>query len=172
MKYYIYHIPTFIHSDGRIGKIGCSEKPKSRVKGQGYSNFEILEEHTDIYVASDREQELQKQYNYPVDNVPYHFSCKIHNIESIRKVGLSNTKEHLSNIGKLGRSSHEQCVSNGKKSGAIAIASGQLDRDRIKGQKRSQEKVICEHCGKSINRLNYGVWHGPKCKKNPMTIDQ
>jgi hypothetical protein len=70
--YKIYHIPTFIHKDGRIGKIGCTElEAKERVADQGYIDFEILEEHTDIMIASDREIELQKQYGYPVDRKPY-----------------------------------------------------------------------------------------------------
>jgi hypothetical protein len=64
--YYIYHISKV--------KIGCTTNPKKRVKEQGFSNFEILESHSDIYIASDREIELQKQYGYPVDKIPYHIS--------------------------------------------------------------------------------------------------
>lgn len=59
MKYYIYHIPGV--------KIGCSLKPRRRVKGQGYTEYEIIEEHTDIDLASQREIELQKQYGYRLD---------------------------------------------------------------------------------------------------------
>jgi hypothetical protein len=61
--YYIYHIPGI--------KIGCSEEPAIRVAKQGYTSYTILEEHTDIYVASRREHELQKEYGYPVDDSPY-----------------------------------------------------------------------------------------------------
>jgi hypothetical protein len=61
--YSIYHIPGI--------KIGCSTQFEKRIKEQGYNNFEILEEHIDIYTASDREQELQKQYGYKVDRRPY-----------------------------------------------------------------------------------------------------
>jgi hypothetical protein len=64
--YYIYHIQGV--------KIGCSTQPTKRVQNQGYSNFEILEEHSDINVVSDRELELQKHYGYKVDTVPYHIS--------------------------------------------------------------------------------------------------
>jgi hypothetical protein len=66
--YHIYHIPGV--------KIGCSTQPKQRVKTQGYSTFEILETHSDIYEASKREIELQKQYGYKVDDVPYNISYK------------------------------------------------------------------------------------------------
>lgn len=64
--YYIYHIKGV--------KIGVSTEPEIRVKRQGYSEFEILECHTDIYEVSKREIELQKQYGYPVDTIPYHMS--------------------------------------------------------------------------------------------------
>jgi hypothetical protein len=61
--YYIYHIPTI--------KIGCTVNINHRMKEQGFTDWEILEEHTDIYVASEREIELQKEYGYPVDKNPY-----------------------------------------------------------------------------------------------------
>jgi hypothetical protein len=54
--YYIYHIPGV--------KIGCSTNPNRRVSEQGFSNFEILEKHNDIDIASQREVYLQKQYGY------------------------------------------------------------------------------------------------------------
>jgi hypothetical protein len=69
-KYYIYHIPNYIHKDGSTGKIGASTEPPRRVNRQGYEGFEILETHTDIFKVSEREIELQKQYGYPVDSVP------------------------------------------------------------------------------------------------------
>jgi hypothetical protein len=62
--YYLYHIPG--------EKIGCTQQLEGRIKVQGYDNYEILETHTDIYVASDRERELQKQYGYRVDTRPYY----------------------------------------------------------------------------------------------------
>lgn len=61
--YYIYHISGV--------KIGCTTQPNQRVKEQNYNNFEIIEQHTDIYLASDREQQLQNQYGYKVDDCPY-----------------------------------------------------------------------------------------------------
>ena len=65
-KYYIYHIPGV--------KIGCSNQPEYRVNKQGYTYFEILEKHSDIYKASEREIELQKEYGYDIDTVPYYIS--------------------------------------------------------------------------------------------------
>jgi len=57
--YYIYHIPDV--------KIGCSVRPRNRVKSQGYNEYLILEEHIDIHIAKQRELELQKEYGYRVD---------------------------------------------------------------------------------------------------------
>ena len=64
--YSIYHIKGV--------KIGVSTQPEVRVERQGYTDFEILETHTDIYKVSEREIELQKEYGYPVDQVPYYKS--------------------------------------------------------------------------------------------------
>ena len=66
--YYIYHIPTI--------KIGCTNDYEYRIKQQGFTNYEILEEHLDVYIASDREIALQKQYGLPVDKIPYYKSVE------------------------------------------------------------------------------------------------
>jgi hypothetical protein len=86
-KYYIYHIPTFVHKSGKIGKIGCSEEAEVRVLQQGYTDFEIIEEHTDIMIASDREIELQKQYGYAVDSCPYYITRQMPTKEGCKKGG-------------------------------------------------------------------------------------
>ena len=70
--YYIYHIPGV--------KIGCTIELDRRIKKQGFEEHEILEIHTDIYEASDRELELQREYGYLVDTVPYYVS-----VEHIKK---------------------------------------------------------------------------------------
>ena len=65
--YTIYEIPGV--------KIGCTnQRVQERIKKQGYSNYNILEEHTCIYEASNREQELQVEKGYPKDKVPYHIT--------------------------------------------------------------------------------------------------
>ena len=66
MKYYLYHIP------GK--KIGVTRSLARRVEQQqGYSpdEYEIVEESDDIDYISDREIELQKLYNYRVDETLY-----------------------------------------------------------------------------------------------------
>ena len=66
--YYIYHIPNV--------KIGCSTQPKKRIEKQGFSSFEILETHDCIDRASVRELELQEQYGYTIDRMPYKESVR------------------------------------------------------------------------------------------------
>ena len=63
-NYYIYHVPGI--------KIGCTDNVPRRMKQQRYTEWEHLETHTDIYEASNREIELQKEYGYPVDSIPYY----------------------------------------------------------------------------------------------------
>jgi hypothetical protein len=101
--YHIYRIPDYKHKNGLIGKIGVSEIPSERVEKQGYSNFEILESHTDIIKVSERERELQKQYGYPVDSVPYYISRKFWGSVAGKvggqkckeqKIGFHSSREH------------------------------------------------------------------------------
>ena len=102
MKYKIYHMPGV--------KIGVSTNPKRRVQRQGYSEYEILEEHSCIYTVSDREQELQKEYGYKVDKCPYYISYKKWkqnsknlNNEMRSRGGRTNAKSgHCARISKLG----------------------------------------------------------------------
>jgi hypothetical protein len=103
--YKIYHVPGI--------KIGCSTQPKIRVKQQGYSNFEVLEEHEDIYVATDRERELQKEYGYRVDECPYYKSY------AIRRANWRR----------------EGSVRGGTISGQISVKSGNM----LRAQKKSVE---------------------------------
>ena len=62
-NYYIYHIAGI--------KIGCTVNVPHRMREQGLTEWEHLETHTDIYEASNREIELQKEYGLPVDDIPY-----------------------------------------------------------------------------------------------------
>ena len=100
--YYIYHI--------KGKKIGCTQNPKKRTKVQGFTDYEILEEHTDIYIASDREIQLQREWGYKVDTKPYWKSIKMATFESCSKAGKIG--------GKIG----------GKISGPIAVESGHMVR--------------------------------------------
>ena len=92
--YYIYHI------NGK--KIGCSKNPERRVNQQGYTEFEILEQHEDINVASQRELELQEQYGYKVDYNTYAKSIQGYSHDKVSKAGKSSaTKQWSENRDKL-----------------------------------------------------------------------
>ena len=80
--YKIYHIPGV--------KIGCSDNVEFRVKSQGYNDYTILEEHNDINIASKRERELQKQYGYPLDKIPYYLTVSY--CSRAGKIGGKNGK--------------------------------------------------------------------------------
>lgn len=113
--YQIYHIKGV--------KIGCTTKPPKRVKEQGFIEYEVLEIHEDVYIASDREIELQKEYGYPVDTVPYWKSREI----------------RIKNINLKAR------IKGGQTQGKKMVESGMLDKARLKsnevrrGSKHSEE---------------------------------
>jgi hypothetical protein len=105
-KYYVYHIPNFIQKDGSIGKIGTSVNPKTRVRKQKYTDYEILFVTENKDEAAAKEIQLQKEYGYRVDTIPYNVIVKI------------ATKESRIKGGKIG----------GKAAGKIAVESGQIQR--------------------------------------------
>jgi hypothetical protein len=80
--YYIYHIPGV--------KIGCTKNPKNRLRQQKAVNYEILETHNDIYIASNRELELQKEYGYPIDTTNYMNSIKGYSKQNVIKAGKAS----------------------------------------------------------------------------------
>jgi hypothetical protein len=137
--YYIYHIPNFVHSDGSIGKIGQSVNPKRRVKAQGYTQYEILEVHTDINIASEREIELQKQYGYKVDKLKYN---QYDYSKNGKIAGRKNVESgHLASI-----RTKEGSSRGGKTQGKISYESGHLDAIRT--------KESCSKGGKTAGRKN------------------
>jgi galactose-1-phosphate uridylyltransferase len=68
------------------------------MKDQNFKEYEILESHSDIDIASIRERELQKQYGYKIDNNSYK------HITSFAKInGIKNKHSgHMHRITKLG----------------------------------------------------------------------
>jgi hypothetical protein len=135
MNYHIYHIPGV--------KIGCTSNIKSRLKKyrlDNIFNFDILETHTNIYTASKREIELQKQYGYKVDHVPYYHSFEMQ---------------------KKGR------VVGGIAGGKSAVATGQLAIARnIAHHMCNHSTYICPHCSKEGQYRAMKRWHGNNCPQN------
>ena len=74
--YTIYHIKGV--------KIGCTKHLSRRMKEQGFTEYEILEVHDDIEIASKREIELQNEYGY-VDKF-----CKIDYKTSVINASKNN----------------------------------------------------------------------------------
>ncbi len=186
--YTIYHIPDFIWSDGTIGKIGCSINPDIRVKKQGYNNYKVLEEHIDIYIASDREIALQKQYGLPVDRIPYSKASKLkteigsfkggktqgkNNIDSGHIINLRNKNMQSNHFYNLGITAGNLLYK--EKRGIFAMSKEERVEASIKGGKLSGTwKIVnsiyheCPHCNKIIKGYgNYGRWHGENCKAKP-----
>lgn len=160
--YYIYHI---------IGKkIGCSKNPKRRVKQQGFTEFEILEQHEDINIASERELELQKQFGYKVDNTFYKQTISSPTLEGIKKGGQNgvlkkwmeeNPEEFKKNqriAAKLGGLKQGPIISKiNKENGHMS----QLGKKMTEYNNRVQ---ICPHCGIESRGVGYIRWHGNNCK--------
>jgi len=113
--YYIYHVKGV--------KIGCTSNLKIRMRKQGFVDYEILEEHTDIYEASKREIQLQKQYGYKVDTQPYYKTIHIATKEGRRKSGIKGAKWSI-------ESGHMKMLQSlgGKAIGKINTESGHLKR--------------------------------------------
>lgn len=157
--YYIYHIPGI--------KIGCSINPTRRVRNQGYTDFVILEEHTDILTASNRELELQREYGYKIDCVPYTQTMivgekawnTIKSNENIKKAGSIGGKKAVEN--KLGiHSLTKEERSN------ITKQTRQVCRDRFSKATLvytyPQLDFICEYysvkeAGRQLNILPSGI---------------
>ena len=99
--YYIYHIPE-------RNKIGLTENLKVRMKKQKWTGpYEILEEHTCEFKASDREVELQIEYYGKRDsNALYWQTLKVLSAEGRAKGGSTQGRRnvesgHAARLGKL-----------------------------------------------------------------------
>jgi hypothetical protein len=135
--YYIYHIPNI--------KIGVSQNPKSRVQDQGYVNFQILEEHTDVVIASKREKELQRQYGYRVDRPDYSATLEI---------GLIGAKSKSTAKVKAARE-------NIKIATAAAVLAGAPGKA---GKVAANKERKCPYCGKEGKGPTMYRYHYENCK--------
>ena len=140
--YYIYHI---------IGvKIGCTKNLKSRIRVQGFTEYEVLEEHYDINVASDRERQLQRKYGYQVDNGNNVYSDKF--VDMGKKGGGKNTKKQMEWRKKWGTDKAIEMVKSGKWSelqkkawanaGKKAIADGRWEKARLAGTEACKKSIL------------------------------
>ena len=134
--YYIYHIPGI--------KIGCSSEIDIRVESQGFNSYDILEQHFDIYIASKRERELQKQYGYKIDNAPYWMTIenqiksrnKKSRIKAIKSRGI--VKNVLSEMGKVGGNKNKESgklLESAKKAWNLPRSEKQKENSKITFEK-------------------------------------
>jgi len=152
----IYHVPG--------DKIGLTEQPiKKRIKQQGLTEWEVMETHTDGWLAGDREIELQKQYGYKVEEVHYMIRVKKFNDsrtpETYRKIsesrkGMIFTKEHRKNISIAG-------IGNSNAKGSIRTLE---NREKIAEAIRNKPKRTCPNCGLHSNAANMNIYHFDNCK--------
>jgi len=157
--YYIYHIPGV--------KIGCSNNPKARVKRQGYSQFEILEEHSDIMIASEREIELQKQYGYQKDNASqlYYKQSNRGRLGAISQIrsGINNWQRGLGRKGFVNEKHQIKMSSAGGKANL-----GISKPSSIILAKALNIDWTCPYCLKTGKGSgNYNRWHGNNCRYRP-----
>ena len=82
-------------------KIGVDCAYPNRIMTQKLTNHRVLEVHTCVYEASDREQELQRQHGVRVDHVPYHVTyftnknTKTRPLSEDHKIKLSESNRGL-----------------------------------------------------------------------------
>jgi len=146
--YYIYHIPGI--------KIGVSSEPEKRTQDQGFTSYEVLEVHTDIYEVSDREQELQRQYGLPVDKVKYHISIAHRSIGGKKGGRLGKptlTFEQYSEFSKANANTPNR-LRQWKDAAAL-----------------SRIKVTCPHCNKTGSKNVYLSKHFDNCIFNPNDVE-
>lgn len=138
--YYIYHIPNV--------KIGCTHNLQNRLRQQTKGEWEILETHTDIDIASQRELQLQKEYGYEVDKSTYKESVQNFKLESVVKAGRASATKSWQNHRER---ELEKCSKGGKIGGSFSYINSQ--------------KKTCPYCNKEFSLGTYGRWHGDRCKK-------
>ena len=92
---------------------------KRRIQAQGYTieEIEVLEEHTDIHRVSLREHQLQREYGYKVDTVPYSQTISI--VSQGGKIGgkIGIASGHLQRIRKLSNIARNKRVAQYTKDG-------------------------------------------------------
>jgi len=156
MEYYIYHIPGV--------KIGMTEDLPRRMKEQDFTEWEILETHTCIYEGSSRELELQAEYGYRVDSIPYYMT-KIRASRGAKSQLRDGTHNFQKGLGRKGFVNKEHQLKTSRlgglaKKGIPNPAAAQFCKDKLHGE------WTCETCGKKGKGAgNYTRYHkNGKCQ--------
>ena len=146
--YYIYHI------DGV--KIGCTKDLTKRMRDQGFTDWEILEEHTDINLASTREIELQTEFGLPIDKIPYWKTIEHAQSGSVLggRTGKGGGNPNMSTTGEVW----------GKINGKLYGSTNGKLHGSANGTKSQSYSYTCPHCNKIGKGSIYFRWHGDNCK--------
>tara|TARA_R110000772_G_scaffold233430_1_gene344988 strand:+ start:85 stop:510 length:426 start_codon:yes stop_codon:yes gene_type:complete len=134
--YYIYHILGI--------KIGCTSDLNRRMKQQGFTEWEILETHTNAQYAGDREKELQLEYGYPIDD--NHYVTAVNNRRKFNKDDMA----------KGGRNSITQLKSK--------ITTETCAKGGRAGKGIPKPKTKCPHCNRMIANNVLNRFHNNNCK--------
>jgi len=138
-------------------KIGCDMNYPNRPVSQNMSEYFILEQHSDIMIASEREIELQKEHNVRVDGTPYYMT-KI-NAAKASKAAKENGNHNWQKGNRVKR------TLSPKHQFAFSSAGGKANKGKpephaIELAKSLNKEWTCEVCGKSgKGRGNYVRYH-------------
>ena len=152
--YYIYYIPGI--------KIGCTQNLKRRMKEHKNPDYIVLETHTDIQIASERERSLQKEYGLKVDNISFIQSLNVPTKEGCIKGGITQ-----GNINKKNGHSKKQFQLNagvGGKTAHLKHPKLYSDWGKELGKMVSKIQVECPYCNKIGQRAIMYRWHFNNCK--------
>lgn len=148
MKHKIYY---GIRPNG-TAKIGCTTDYPNRPESQGLTDYMVLEEHDDIEIASQREIELQIQYFGKRDSTStYANSMKARSISG--KIGgrvraNQNDINHYSLMGKIGGSNNKENMSQlGKQT------TSNKEHQRMAGSIAANKIRLCPNCGRELKGM-------------------
>ena len=162
--YTIYHIPGI--------KVGCTKRnPAIRVKEQGFGEFEVLEVHTDIDIASKREVELQLQMYGERDNRRLYKGTStmvLYTTTEVRKRQVESKKKNGTLLNAINAMNTAEAIN---KMLETKEKRGTLRVNRITPEVRqaalkalAANKKTCPYCNFTTTPGNYGRYHGEKCK--------
>jgi len=153
--YYIYHIPGV--------KIGCTNNLQRRIREQGFSNYELLEQHSDKFTASNREKELQKIYGYRLDNIIYSESVK--RITKAQQISLETKNEWLPKVDWKAR---EAKIDKEAKWNKVKSHPNYINMDRSNNGSWKLKKILLQYDldGNFINEWRCGGRNMPEEYKN------
>jgi len=167
-RYYIYEVPGV--------KIGCTSEPEKRMKDQGFTNWLILEEHSDMKTASNRERELQKEKGYKLDQGVYSAAVNNRRIAGIRRketktgicgLSLEERKVHSSSNGKKTFENGTGIFKYSKEERKVFLLKAASIGGKKGGANTGNQIRNCPYCSKQLKGMAAYNKHTKYCKLNP-----